>query len=661
MNKHRIIVFLFLICSAHLFSKDLAPESYWDIQSVRSPLVSPDGENIIYAKRYIDKKNDSYITELWIMQNDSSNQRFLLDGSNPKWSPDGLKIAFVKEDKNDVPQIHLRHLQNQSESKITNFSDGVKDYAWSKDGTRFLFSSFQEYDDDWIISIPGKEKGQDYDWTEDPKVVTSMHWRADQVGELESGENHLYLVDANGGSAVKVSDWGLDYIDHLQWLNDSQVLFTGNDSLNDLETPWKQSSIFLLNIKDRKLEKISDAKGVFTSPKASPDGEKIVFSGHPSKNYSSVANDIYIRDVAREKNKLLTKNLSSSPKNLFWLKENEVVFELDHRGSAKIMKLNLDTSKLSDVIPGFKDQFFLSSTYQDTLYGVYINSEKPAEVASINDVTIEKMTQHNELVMSQYNLGVTNEINYKSSDNMDIQGWYITPPDFDKTKKYPLILVIHGGPHAMYRPAFNYSWHQFASDGNIVLFTNPRGSTGYGSKFANIIDNDYPGQGDLNDLLAGVDYLTNKGFVDESRMYIQGCSGGGVLTAWVVGHDDRFAAAASLCPVTNWISMVGTTDIPAWTFEWFDKPFWEDSTNWLERSPIMRTGYIKTPTLFMTGVLDIRTPMPQSEEMYVALKEAGVDTALIRMNEEWHGTSSKPSNWFRTHGYLSEWYARYQK
>ena len=271
------------------------------------------------------------------------------------------------------------------------------------------------------------------------------------------------------------------------------------------------------------------------------------------------------------------------------------------------------------------------------------------------------MTEFNELVLGQYDLGKTHEVNYQAPDGTQIQGWYITPPNFDESKTYPLILVIHGGPHAMYRPAFNYSWHQFASDGYVVLFTNPRGSTGYGSEFANVIDNDYPGAGDLSDLLAGVDYVTKKGFIDKSRMYVQGCSGGGVLTAWVVGHDDRFAAAASLCPVTNWISMVGTTDIPAWTFEWFEKPFWEDPSNWLDRSPIMRTGFIKTPTLFMTGVLDIRTPMPQTEEMYVALKEAGVETTLIRMNEEWHGTSSKPSNWFRTYGYLTEWYERYQK
>ena len=194
MSIRYSILFLLFVGSLNILANNLLPESYWDIQSVKSPLVSPDGENIIYAKRYIDKKNDSYITELWIMEDDGSNQRFFLDGSNPQWSPDSLKVAFTKEDENGVAQIYVTHLQNQSESKITNFSDGVKDYAWSKDGSLFSFSSFNEYDDDWIIKIPGKEEGQDYNWTKDPKVVTSMHWRADRVGELESGENHLYVL-----------------------------------------------------------------------------------------------------------------------------------------------------------------------------------------------------------------------------------------------------------------------------------------------------------------------------------------------------------------------------------------------------------------------------------------------------------------------------------
>ena len=658
MNFKKIL-FISLFISLWTNAKSLEPVSYWDIQSVSNPEISSDNKLVLFSKRFIDKQNDEFESEIWIMDSNGEDKRFFLEGSNPKWSSDNSEVAFIKADENDVSQIFIKDLESQTETQITNVDKGVKDFAWSPDDKKIAFSVFNEYESDWKIDIPGRDEGNQYSWTEDPNVVTTMHWKSDGRGEWESGENHLFLVSSDGGPAIKISDWGLDYVGDIQWMDNENLLFTGNDELNDLLTPWKQTAVFVFNTKKSEYRKISP-NGVFSSPRASIDGKKIIFIGHPSRDYSSVAFDVWIHESGRSKQ--LTKNLSSSPRELLWLNNESALLNIDEKGAAKIFELNTSSGKMKELLGNFKDQFYLSSTSNGSLYGVYSNPDRPGEIASINKGELNVLSEFNELVLSQYNLGKTHEINYKSKDKTAIQGWYITPPEFDKKNKYPLILVIHGGPHAMYRPSFNYLWHQFASDGYVVLYTNPRGSTGYGSEFANIIDNDYPGAGDLSDLLAGVDFVVDKGFIDESKMYVQGCSGGGVLTAWVVGHDDRFAAAASLCPVTNWISMVGTTDIPAWTFEWFDKPFWEDPTEWLEHSPIMKTGDIKTPTLFMTGVLDIRTPMAQTEEMYIALKQAGVETALVRMNQEWHGTGrKKPTNWFRTYGYLSEWYEKYQK
>ncbi len=657
MKKNIIILFLL---SFAVTAKNLVPDDYWNIQKVANPQVNSSGNVVAFLKTYIDKKNDKFESEIWVMNSDGSNKSFFAKGSNFKWSNKGNTLAYLKEDENEINQIFIKSMDSRTESKISNFDRDIEDFAWSNNDKFFAFSSFNEYDDDWVVEIPGKNDNEDYNWTEDPKVVKTLHWRYDGEGELESGENHLYKISVDGGSAAKISDWGLDYISDLQFKNENTLIFAGNALLDDFLTPWKQSEIFELNIEKKKLTKLSPDGGVFTSPKISPDGDLVAFIGNPNRDFSSVAFNIYT--VKNNRTKIHTKNLSASPENLFWLSKTKIAFEVDERGSANIKILDIQRSSVSNVLNKFKDQFYLTSTNENKLFGVYATSSRPGELATIEDGKIKVLSEFNEIVLSQYSLGKTNEINYQAPDGTDVQGWYIVPPDFDKNKKYPLVLIIHGGPHAMYRPQFNYLWHQFASDGYVVLYTNPRGSTGYGSEFANVIDNDYPGQGDLSDLLAGVDHVTELGFIDEDNMYVQGCSGGGVLTAWVVGHDDRFAAAASLCPVTNWISMVGTTDIPAWTFEWFDVPFWEDPKNWLDRSPIMRTGYIKTPTLFMTGVLDIRTPMPQTEEMYVALKEAGVDTVLVRMNGEWHGTGRrKPTNWFRTYKYLSEWYEKYRK
>ena len=300
--------------SANAANDHLKQESYWDIQSISNPVIDPTGGMVIFSKKYIDKQNDSFISDLWVMDSNGSNKRFFVKGSKPQWSPDGEKIAFIKADSNDISQIFIKHLAHESETQITNFNNNIKDFVWSKDGKYFSFSSFNEYENDWLIDIPGKQKDSEYHWTKEPTIVTTMHWKSDGSGEDKIGENHLYLVDANGGSAIKVSDWGLDYLSDLQWLNDNTVLFTGNNSLNDLETPRKQSSIFTLNVNTKSIQKISPKDGVYTSPKASLDGEKIVFTGHPDKKYSSVAFDIWLHE--NKKNKVLTNDLSASPRRL---------------------------------------------------------------------------------------------------------------------------------------------------------------------------------------------------------------------------------------------------------------------------------------------------------------------------------------------------------
>jgi dipeptidyl aminopeptidase/acylaminoacyl peptidase len=212
----------------------------------------------------------------------------------------------------------------------------------------------------------------------------------------------------------------------------------------------------------------------------------------------------------------------------------------------------------------------------------------------------------------------------------------------------------------MYNVGFNAAYQNFAANGFVVLYTNPRGSTGYGSAFGNAIFQNYPGP-DYDDLMAAVDATIAKGYIDTDRMYVGGCSGGGVLSSWVIGHTDRFAAAAVRCPVINWLSFAGQTDIPLFTHAWFPKPFWEDPKPWLEHSSLMYVGNVKTPTLLMTGELDLRTPMPQTEEYYAALKMRGVPAALLRFEGEYHGTSSKPSNWMRTQLYMMSWYGQWSK
>jgi dipeptidyl aminopeptidase/acylaminoacyl peptidase len=210
----------------------------------------------------------------------------------------------------------------------------------------------------------------------------------------------------------------------------------------------------------------------------------------------------------------------------------------------------------------------------------------------------------------------------------------------------------------MYNVAFSYPYQNYAANGYIVLYTNPRGSTGYGTDFGNAIDNGYPSV-DHDDLMAGVDSLVGRGYIDEERLFVTGCSGGGVLSSWAIGHTNRFSAAAVRCPVINWISFAGTADVIDWGYHRFNGYFWDNPTKWLEHSPLMHVNKVRTPTLLMTGVLDLRTPMSQTEEYYAALKTLGVPAVMLRFNQEYHGTSSMPSNFLRTQLYIMSWFAKW--
>jgi dipeptidyl aminopeptidase/acylaminoacyl peptidase len=304
----------------------------------------------------------------------------------------------------------------------------------------------------------------------------------------------------------------------------------------------------------------------------------------------------------------------------------------------------------------------LASIARDlTGVGTQSDPDEPGDIVRFSlrrPQPITRLTSVNADVLAGIRLGRVEEVWYASTGGARIQGWIVKPPSFDSSKKYPLIMEIHGGPHAMYNVGFSYQLQNFAANGYVVLYTNPRGSTGYGSAFGNAIERAYPSV-DYDDLMAGVDTVVGRGYVDTQRMYVGGCSGGGVLSSWVIGHTTRFAGAAVRCPVINWMSMAGQTDIPLFTYGFFDAPFWEKPDQWLKQSSLMYVGQVKTPTLLMTGELDLRTPMPQTEEYYAALKVLKVPVVMLRFNGEYHGTGSKPSNFMRTQLYMMSWFQKY--
>jgi dipeptidyl aminopeptidase/acylaminoacyl peptidase len=251
------------------------------------------------------------------------------------------------------------------------------------------------------------------------------------------------------------------------------------------------------------------------------------------------------------------------------------------------------------------------------------------------------------------------EIWYESFDGMKIQGWIIKPPGFSPSRHYPLLVSIHGGPHGSYGASFNQDLQQFADHGYVVMYTNPRGSTGYGEVFGNIIQHKWPGD-DIKDVLAGVDAVLKKGYTDSRRMAVIGGSGGGLMTAWMIGHTDRFHAAVAMYPVTNWFTHVGSADNGFYIASVYRKGMpWDEPEDYITHSPLFYAKNFKTPTMIITGEEDWRTPMAQSQELFRALKVRGVDTVLVRVPGESHGIRKRPSHQMATIVQATAWLDKY--
>jgi dipeptidyl aminopeptidase/acylaminoacyl peptidase len=361
--------------------------------------------------------------------------------------------------------------------------------------------------------------------------------------------------------------------------------------------------------------------------------------------------------------RLLTGDLDRDVGSLHWDADSDgVYFTAGDQGTMNVHRASVD-GELRQVTSGTHMLGLSSMARGEIAVGIRSAPHDPPDVVSyrMGDGSAHtRLTHVNDDVLENKRLGDVEEIWYTSTSDTDVQGWIVKPPDFDPDEEYPLILHIHGGPHGMYNVGFNYTYQNYAANGYLVLYTNPRGSTGYGTDFGNAIDNGYPSV-DYDDLMAGVDAVIDRGWVDEDRMYVTGCSGGGVLSSWVIGHTDRFAAAGVRCPVINWMSFAGTADITVWGYYRYEGFPWTNPDKYLEHSPLMYVEDVTTPTILMTGELDLRTPMGQTEEYYQALKQVGVPTLMLRFHEEYHGTGSQPSNFMRTQLYLMKWFQQYTK
>jgi dipeptidyl aminopeptidase/acylaminoacyl peptidase len=647
----------------------LTTEHYLDWERVRDAQISPDGSRIVYTREHVNKIEDKWESETWIVKSDGSEHRFFVKGSGARWSADGKRLLYLAEGEPKGSQVFVRWVDvDGPATQVTHVMETPRNVRWSPDGRTIAFSMFVPEQEKWTLSMPPEPKGGK--WTSAPRLVGTLHYRQDRVGFLEDGYTHLFVVPAEGGTSRQLTTgkWSVGAGElrgaaTIDWTPDSRsIVFDGNRD-GDADLKYQLSQLYVVDLASGGIRDLVSKPGSWGDPSVSPDGKLVAFTGYEPSGHTHTVSDLFVVPIGGGAMRKITADYDRNPNNLVWAPDGTgLYFDAEDRGSRNVQFASI-TGGVKPVTTGTHVLTFDSASRDLFAAGTVADPAHPQDIVRVNlrqPGRIARLTDVNGDVLAGKQIAKVEEVWYASTGNTTVQGWIVKPPAFDAAKKYPLILEIHGGPFSMYNVAFNWMFQNFAANDFVVLYTNPRGSTGYGSAFANGIDHNYPGP-DYDDLMAGVDTVVAKGYIDPSRMYVSGCSGGGVLSSWVIGKTDRFAAAAVRCPVIDWISMAGHTDVPLFTYSFFKKPFWEDPTDWLAHSSLMTVGKVTTPTLLMTGMLDRRTPMPQTEEYYSALKVKGVPAKLLQFNDEYHGTGSKPSNYIRTQLYMMSWFNRYTR
>ncbi len=669
--KKILLISLVSVSAFSQTSNIFEPINVFDLEYVSNTQISSNGDKVLYQRNFNDIMTDESFSNIWLIDYDGTNNRPITTGNfkdnSPKWSNQGDKFIF-KSNREGKSQIFLYDLNNNSIQKLTNYQYSIESIQWSPDDNYILFSSFIDSERDTLIEMPEKPKGAK--WNDPPVEISDLNYRYDSSGFRKPGEVQFFTIPINGGTPRQISNIKPEKrAGQGVWLGNDKIIFSAN--LNkDSDYNTNNSEIYVLNLDSGEHKALTSRNGPDYSPKVSNDNSMIAYLGYDDEYLGYQQNSIYIMNSDGSDKYKIQLDLDRNISNIYWSGDNKkIFFQFDDKGITRIASTTLDGKYKNEVdeVGGlsFSRPYsggFFSLSKNNRYSFTYGTAYNPADLAVGFRGSKKRLTNLNKDLFDYKKLGNVEEIWYESSyDGKMIQGWIVKPPNFDSSKKYPLILEIHGGPHTNYGFHFSSEVQLFASKGYVVLYTNPRGSTSYGKEFANLIHHNYPSQ-DYDDLISGVDFVIEKGYIDESNLFVTGGSGGGVLTSWIVGKTDRFTAAVVAKPVINWYSFVLYADNIGYFYKYWFKDFpWNDPESYLKRSPISYVGNVKTPTMVLTGEKDYRTPMAESEQFYAGLKLNKVETMLVRIPNANHGIASKPSNLIAKVNAIIAWFEKYKK
>jgi dipeptidyl aminopeptidase/acylaminoacyl peptidase len=646
-----------------------SPMDVFALEWASDPRISPDGTQVAYVRQSFDIKSDTRRRMIWLVDRVGGNHRPLVGGSasqaSPRWSPDGKRLAFVSAD-GDGAQIHMYWFAQGVTARVTNLLDSPARLAWSPDGRHLAFvMRVPEKREPLKVTLP--DKPEDAKWAEPLKAIDRMVYRADGEGFLPDAFAQLFVVSADGGTARQLTQGAFDH-DGVAWTADgSEILVSANRHENADLVPG-DSEVYAVDVATGAIRALTKRFGPDADPAASPDGKYIAYTGFDDAYQGYQRARLYVMRRDNGEVRELASDLDRDVQNPAWSRDSRrIYFQYDDQGTTRIAESDL-SGRVTNLVDDLGGEGWsrpygggsFSVSRDGTIAYSANDALEPAQVGLVDGGKPRRLTRLNAELFAGRELGRVEEIwSTTPADGRRVQSWLIRPPGYDPAKKYPLILEIHGGPFANYGPRFAAELQLYAAAGYNVLFSNPRGSTSYGEEFGNLIHHAYPGR-DYDDLMAAVDAAIARGGVDGERLFVTGGSGGGVLTAWIVGSTERFKAAAVQKPVINWVSFALTADLPNFFYKyWFPAPPWEDPEAYWQRSPLSRVGNVKTPTMVVTGEQDFRTPISESEQFYQALRIRGVDTLLVRVPGAPHALDQRPSQLNARIAYILAWFAKH--
>ncbi|MEO1011246.1 MAG: S9 family peptidase [Bacteroidota bacterium] len=643
----------------------------FDLQYASDPQISPDGEWVVYRRMGFDRMKDKAEGKLWMIKTDGGQHHKLtaneVSESSPRWSPDGKRLAFLSSTA-EGSEIYVYWMATGSYARISQLPFGPTSLAWSPDGKHLAFSMHVAQKPPIIAKIPEKPTGAQ--WAKKPRITDRLYHEEDGKGYLDPGFHHIFVIPAEGGAARQLTSGDFHHRGKLSWSPDGQkIYFSGNRSA-DWEYDFRNSEIYAVQLENGEISALTDRDGPDTYPAVSPNGQHIAYIGFQDRRQAYQVQQLHIMDTDGGNRRTISQNLDRSVSDLVWdARGTGLYFMYTDKGNTKIGRISLsgNVDTLADDVGGTSiGRPYSSGSFSVSRGGklTYTQSrpEYPAELAIVSPKHkgSKKITALNKALLDYRTLGKVEEVWYKSSiDQRDIQAWVVYPPNYNATKKYPFLVENHGGPILNYGDRFSAEMQLYAAAGYVVFYPNARGSTSYGEEFGNLLYHNYPGE-DYNDVMDGVDHCIQKGIAHEDALYVTGGSAGGIMTAWMIGKNNRFEAAVVTKPVMNWISKTLVADNYFWyaNSRYPGQP-WENFETYWKFSPISLVGTIETPTMVMVGMDDLRTPPSEAKQLYHALKLRKVPTVLVEIPGASHGIANRPSNLIAKIAHTLAWFEKY--